>query len=75
MRNSAAFVLPVNGKCASERIDVFFVAGCEGPHFGISVMKPGIIAQNFRRIVVRIQRDAEQTCRRQRAAAAFDYRL
>jgi hypothetical protein len=35
-------------------------------------MKRGIITQNFRLIVLGIQRDAEQPCRRQRAAASFD---
>ena len=58
MRDSAALGLPVNGKRASKRIDVFFVSGCEGPNFGIGMVKRGVIAQNFRRIVGWIQRDA-----------------
>src|SRR5262249_9345570 len=72
MGNSASFILPVNGKRASERIDLFSVSRCKAPDFGIGMMKRGGSTQDFRRIVIWIQRDADQPRLRRHATAGFD---
>src|ERR1051325_1537618 len=61
VRNRATFILAVNGECVGERVDLFFVAGGEGPDARIGAVKAGVIFQDPRRIVGRIERDAEQT--------------